>query len=56
MQLLRDKPQYLLALDPDMPANVQAVFQSIAGEPEPAAVGLLGAAGMGLMGQRRRRH
>jgi hypothetical protein len=47
--------QYLLALDPDMPANVMADFQSIAGVPEPAAIGLLGAAGMGLMGRRRRR-
>jgi len=47
--------QYLLALDPDMPANVMADFQSIAGTPEPAAVGLLGAASVGLMGSRRRK-
>jgi hypothetical protein len=46
--------QYLLALDPDMPAKVQAAFQSIAGTPEPAGLGLLGAAGLGLMGRRRR--
>jgi hypothetical protein len=47
--------QYLMSLDPEMPANVMADFRSIAGVPEPAVVGLLGAAGVGLMGRRRRR-
>jgi hypothetical protein len=46
--------QYLLALDPDMPANVQVAFRSIAGIPEPAAADLLGTAGMGLLARRRR--
>ena len=37
--------QYMLALDPDMPANVQAAFETIAGTPVrvlavPAAVGV----------------
>jgi hypothetical protein len=50
--------RYLLALDPDMPANVQGEFDAIAaGEtPEPTTLGLLGAAGVGLMSKRRRRH
>jgi hypothetical protein len=47
--------QYLLAMDPDMPANVMAGFESIAGTPEPAAIGLLGAAGLGLVVRRRRK-
>jgi len=45
--------QYLLALDPDMPANVQADFQSIAGTPEPATLSLM-AASLGLLARRRR--
>jgi hypothetical protein len=41
-----------------MPANVQGEFDAIAaGEtPEPTTLGLLGAAGVGLMSKRRRRH
>jgi hypothetical protein len=45
--------QYLLALDPEMPANVQADFQSIAGTPEPASLSLM-AASLGLLARRRR--
>jgi hypothetical protein len=45
--------QYMLALDPDMPANVQAAFQSIAGTPEPASAGLLAIGMFGLLGRRR---
>jgi hypothetical protein len=47
--------QYLLALDPDMPANVQAAFQSIVGTPEPSAAALLCAAAVGAMRSRRGR-
>jgi hypothetical protein len=49
--------QYLLALDPQMPADVQADFQAIAAgqTPEPASVALIGAAAAGLLGRRRRR-
>jgi hypothetical protein len=49
--------QYLLALDPDMPANVQGEFDAIAaGEtPEPVSLSLLGSAGL-LTLTRRRRH
>jgi hypothetical protein len=49
--------QYLLALDPDLPANVQADFDAIAaGEtPEPASLGLLGTAGLLTLTRRRRR-
>jgi glycosyl hydrolase family 28 len=49
--------QYMLALDPNMPANVQAEFDAIAaGEtPEPASLGLLAGAGL-LTLTRRRRH
>jgi len=47
--------QYLLALDPDMPANAQAAFQSIAGTPEPATIGLLAISTAGLMARRRER-
>jgi PEP-CTERM motif-containing protein len=49
--------QYMLALDPDMPANVQATFDAIAaGEtPEPASLGLLGGAGLLTLTRRRRR-
>jgi hypothetical protein len=47
--------QYMLALDPDMPANVQAEFDAIADgqTPEPAQVGLL--AFTSLLFARRRR-
>jgi hypothetical protein len=45
--------QYLMSLDPKMPANVMADFRSITGVPEPAAVGLLGVAGVGLAAKRR---
>jgi hypothetical protein len=47
--------QYLLALDPDMPANVQAAFQSIAGTPEPSAAALLCASAVGATSRRRGR-
>jgi hypothetical protein len=47
--------QYLLALDPDMPAAALADFQSIAGTPEPASLSLLGAAGLLTLTRRRRR-
>jgi len=47
--------QYLLALDPDMSANVQAAFETIAGTPEPASLSLLGAAGLLTLTRRRRR-
>jgi hypothetical protein len=47
--------QYLLALDPNMPANVQAAFQSIAGTPEPASAGLLVVGMFGLLRRRRTR-
>jgi hypothetical protein len=46
--------QYLLALDPEMPGNVQAEFQSISGTPEPASLAVLCAAGVGLLSRRRR--
>jgi hypothetical protein len=46
--------QYLLALDPDMSANVQAAFETIAGTPEPASLSLLGAAGLLTLTRRRR--
>jgi glycosyl hydrolase family 28/dockerin type I repeat protein len=48
--------QYMLALDPDMPANVQAEFDAIAAglTPEPASLAVLCAAGVGLLGRRRR--
>ena len=48
--------QYLLALDPDMPANVQAEFDAIAAgqTPEPASLVVLCAAGIGLLGRRQR--
>jgi hypothetical protein len=46
--------QYMLALDPDMPANVQAAFETIAGTPEPASLSLLGAAGLLTLTRRRR--
>jgi hypothetical protein len=48
--------QYLLALDPDMAANVRADFQSIAGTPEPGSVALLGTATIGLLARRRTFH
>jgi len=48
--------QYLLALDPDMSAAAKADFESIAGTPEPASMALLGAATVGLLARRRRRH
>jgi PEP-CTERM motif-containing protein len=49
--------QYLLALDPDMPANVQGEFDAIAaGEtPEPGSVAVIGAVAIGLLGRRRKR-
>jgi hypothetical protein len=49
--------QYMLALDPNMPANVQAEFDAIAAgqTPEPVSWGLLGSAGL-LTLARRRRH
>jgi hypothetical protein len=47
--------QYLLALDPDLPPSTAAFFRNIAGTPEPASVGLLGAATVGLLARRRRR-
>jgi hypothetical protein len=48
--------QYMLALDPDMPANVQAEFDAIADgqTPEPASFAVLCVAGVGLLGRRRR--
>jgi hypothetical protein len=48
--------QYMLALDPDMPANVQAEFDAIAAgqTPEPASLGLLGGAGLLTLTRRRR--
>jgi hypothetical protein len=47
----------LLALDPDMPANVQAEFDAIAAgqTPEPSSAAVLGAAVTGLLARRRRR-
>jgi hypothetical protein len=48
--------QYMLALDPDMSANVQAAFQTIADTPEPASLSLLGAAGLLTLTRRRRCH
>jgi hypothetical protein len=48
--------QYLLALDPDMSPAAKADFESIAGTPEPASMALLGAATVGLLARRRRRH
>jgi hypothetical protein len=47
--------QYLLALDPDMPAKTDAVFQAIAAgqTPEPATLSLF-AASLGLLARRRR--
>jgi hypothetical protein len=47
--------QYLLALDPDMPPAAKADFQSIAGTPEPATIGLLAISTAGLMARRRER-
>jgi hypothetical protein len=49
--------QYLLALDPDMPAKTAAFFQAVAaGEtPEPTSLALLGAASVGLLSRRRRK-
>jgi hypothetical protein len=48
--------QYMLALDPDMPVNVQATFDTIAAgqTPEPASLGLLGGAGLLTLMRRRR--
>jgi hypothetical protein len=45
--------QYLLALDPTMPANLAAAFEAIA-TPEPMSVGLLGTAGLLALTKRRR--
>jgi hypothetical protein len=47
--------QYLLALDPDLPASTGAFFQKIVGTPEPASVAVLGATAAGLLARRRRR-
>jgi hypothetical protein len=49
--------QYLLALDPDMPANVQAEFDAIAAgqTPEPTGAALVGVAVVGVLRGRRRR-
>jgi hypothetical protein len=49
--------QYLLALDPDMPANVQAEFDAIAAgqTPEPGGAAVVGAAVVGVLRARRRR-
>jgi hypothetical protein len=49
--------QYMLALDPDMPANVKAEFDAIAaGEtPEPASIGLLSFSSLAFLGRRRRK-
>jgi hypothetical protein len=49
--------QYMLALDPDMPANVQAEFDAIAAgqTPEPGCAGLLAIGAVGLLGRKRMR-
>jgi hypothetical protein len=48
--------QYLLALDPDMPADVKADFESIGDTPEPTSAGLLAIGAVGLLGRKRMRH
>jgi hypothetical protein len=49
--------QYLLALDPDMPATTDAYFQAIAAgqTPEPGSVAVVGAVAVGLLGRRKKR-